>query len=63
MPSKEYLEGSMRAYEEDAEVSTPGPFSNPYDPWFPLRAADFEEGYNDAKADLKKRRKAGFPPA
>ena len=50
--SKEYLEGEMRAVEEDAGVETPSAFANPYDPWFPSRAAEWEEGYNEAKKHL-----------
>ena len=53
-PTKEYLEGSTRAYAEDAGVENPGPFSNPYDPWFPMRAAEWENGYNEARIDIRR---------
>lgn len=53
-PSKEYLEGEMCAMEEDAHITRPSPFSNPYDPWFPMRAAEWERGYKTAKGNLRK---------
>lgn len=49
--SKEYSEGWHRAIEEDYRVE-PGLVSNPYDPWFPSRAAEWESGYNEARKHL-----------
>ena len=57
-PTKEYLEGEMRAVEEDAGVSTPGPFSNPYDEWTdPGKSYDFLCGYNNAIKNLREKSK------
>ena len=56
--TKEYLEGSLRAHAEDVGVETPGPFSNPYDEWTdPGKAYDFQCGYNNAMADIRKKNK------
>ena len=56
--TKEYLEGSTRAYAEDAGVETPGPFSNPYDEWTdPGKHYDFACGYNNAIKDIREKSK------
>jgi hypothetical protein len=57
-PTKEYLEGEMRAVEEDAGIGTPGPFSNPYDDWTdPGKHYDFACGYNNAIKNLREKSK------
>lgn len=54
--NKLYKEGQERALADDAGVETPSPFSNPYDPWFPSKAAEWERGYNETKRNLDKTR-------
>jgi len=55
-PSKEYLEGEMRACAEDAEGEMPSAFANPYDEWDePGKAYDFQCGYNNAMRNLKQK--------
>jgi len=52
-PSKEYVEGQTQAMEDDFHGVSPSPFTNPYDPWFPTRAAEWEQGYRDAMKKIK----------
>ena len=56
-PSKAYMDGEMRALEEDAGIGTPGPFSNPYDDHDePEAHFEFQCGYNNSMANLRKQR-------